>query len=151
MSNDGQETKLALIYQQHCEDFRSLNNIFWRVPILAMAITGGLGFAIGTFNLNPVIQQALLYFVALCNVGFIIILWRLRVSVMESLLAQICEYEGRAKSGSPFRVMSVFAIIMGVAASFAFYAAVHHETVLAPKPPKSSLLPLRSATASAQR
>jgi len=125
--------KEQIIYQQQCEDFRSLNNIFWRVPLLAMTITGGIGFAIGTVSFNPVVQKALLYFIALCDIGFVIILWRLRVSVMDRLLTEICQFEGRKKDAYPYRVMAVFALILGLAAFFSIYAAWNYDQLIAPK------------------
>lgn len=80
--------KEEFVYNQNCQDFRSLNEIMWRVPILAMSLTGGLGIAIATFDLSNPARQALLVFAGLGNVIFILVLFRLR-SVMDRLLMNI--------------------------------------------------------------
>lgn len=35
--------KETVIYGQKCQDIRSLNEILWRVPVIVITITGGLG------------------------------------------------------------------------------------------------------------
>jgi hypothetical protein len=39
-----------LCYEQNCEQMRSLNQIMWQVPIIAMTLTGGLWRAVATLN-----------------------------------------------------------------------------------------------------
>jgi hypothetical protein len=120
------------IYEQWCEDFRNINNIFWRVPFIAMTLTGGIVFGIGTIHFSPVVQTALLLFLALCNLCFIVIVWRLRVGVMEPMLRNIYRYEGRTKPPISYGVVITFTVLFGITTFGAGYGAVNRDLLFSP-------------------
>ncbi|MEL6654335.1 MAG: hypothetical protein AAFQ87_26395, partial [Bacteroidota bacterium] len=91
-----EEEKWGRIYDQWCEDFRSLQTVFWRVPFFAMTITGGVGAAVVAFDGAIEIKRILLFFIGACNVILILIAWRVR-DIMEGLLVKIFLYEGLEK------------------------------------------------------
>jgi hypothetical protein len=115
------------IYAQLCDEFRSLNNIFWRVPILAMSLNGGVGFALGSIRLSPQMQTALLIFMFLCNVCFIFILWRLRMQVMQEVLNRIAEMEHRHPRRPHFHIVYVFMLVLATAGSFSLVSIFYRE------------------------
>jgi hypothetical protein len=123
-------------YEQACEDFRSLNKIFWQIPILAMTLNGSVGFALGSIKVSSSLQYALLLFVFICDLCFMYMLWRLRAQVMEDLLVHIRALEGRKQRRKSLRVLYVFLIVFGIAAGYAFYVA-HNLQVLVPENPPS--------------
>jgi hypothetical protein len=125
-------TKLE-IYKQLCEEFRSLNSIFWRIPTIAMTLNGGVGLALGSVRLTPAMQTALLVFVATCNFSFILILLRLRMQVMEDILRRIGELEHRSKKPGRYRVMMVFTFLLFVAGTFSLSAALFFRETLLPQ------------------
>ena len=47
-------------YEQNYQQFRSLNQIMWQIPILAMTLTGGLWFGVSTLDDNPLLVTVLL-------------------------------------------------------------------------------------------
>ena len=125
-----EETKKQAIYEQNCEDFRSLNRIMWGVPILAMTLTGGLGAAIGTFDLSSPARSALLGFAGLANFILIVVLFRLR-SIMDRLLGVIHVYQGtQHKKG--FFVVKMFSIILLVGGVGCVAVAVWVDEVFPP-------------------
>lgn len=101
------DEKEQLIFTQWCEDFRALQSVFWRIPFFAMTITGGLGAAILAFDGAPDIKRYLLVFIALCNVSFMFMGWRVR-KTMETLLVKILQFEGIDKPVSGFLVLKLF-------------------------------------------
>jgi hypothetical protein len=80
---------IDVLYEQWCEDFRSINDIFWRLPTIAMTVTGGVAVAIGSLQLTDFTVKSLLLFGSLCNVFLIFAAWRLRRGVMSELLSKI--------------------------------------------------------------
>ncbi len=118
------------IYKQLCEEFRSLNGIFWRVPTIAMTLNGGVALALGSVRLTHPMQVALLVFVGICNFSFILILWRLRMQVMESILDRIRELEHRPKPRGRFHIMFVFMALLFVAGTFSITAVFFRDTFL---------------------
>jgi|SRR4029077_10105107 len=121
------------IYKQLCEEFRSLNSIFWRIPTIAMTLNGGVGLALGSVRLTPAMQIALLVFVAFCNFSFVAILLRLRMQVMEEILQRIGELEHRPKKPGRYRVMTIFALLLIVAGTFSLSAAMFFRETLLPQ------------------
>ena len=116
-----------LVYEQTCEDFRSLNDIMWRVPIMVMTLTGGLGVAIATFDLSDPARRAISIFAAVINIAFIGVLIRLRI-VMQKLLQRIHAYQGTT-SGNGFIVVGIFSLMLAVAASGSLYFAWNADDV----------------------
>lgn len=121
------------IYKQLCEEFRSLNSIFWRIPTIAMTLNGGVGLALGSVRLTPAMQIALLIFVAICNFSFVAILLRLRMQVMEEILQRIGELERRPKKPGRYRVMMIFVLLLVVAGTFSLSAALFFRENLLPQ------------------
>ena len=109
------------VYVQNCEDFRSLNNIMWRVPILVMSLTGGLLVAVATFELSDPARQGILVFAGLINLAFIVVLYRLRY-VMDRILKQIHAYQG-TKYQKGFRVVLTLSAILLISMLGSFYSA----------------------------
>ena len=77
-----------LCYEQNFEQFRSLNQIMWQVPVIAMTPTGGLWFGAASVGPMPGFQYLLLLLAALANLGLIVVLTRVRF-VMEAYLKAI--------------------------------------------------------------
>lgn len=65
-------------YAQNYEQFRSLNQIMWRVPVLAMTLTGGLWFGVSTILDRPLLVSVLLLTAVVGNLAFVAILFRFR-------------------------------------------------------------------------
>lgn len=78
-------------YEQNCETFRSLNNIMWQVPVIAMTLTGGLWYGVAGMDVSPAVQRALLLFSSVANVGLILVITRTR-AVMSAYLKRIREF-----------------------------------------------------------
>ena len=51
-------TKVA--YEQNYQQFRSLNQIMWQIPVLAMTLTGGLWYGVSTIDDDPLLVSILL-------------------------------------------------------------------------------------------
>lgn len=75
----------AEAYQQNYLQFRSLNQIMWQVPVLAMTLTGGLWFGVSRIPDSPLLVTVLLSTAIFGNLAFIAILLRFR-HVMECYL-----------------------------------------------------------------
>lgn len=118
--------KAQTIYEQNCEDFRSLNEIMWRLPVIVMTLTGGLWFGLATLNFSTAARIGLLLLAAGANVGFIVALYRLRF-IIGKLLDSIHAYQETPK-GSGYIVVSVFAVMMGATAVGSVFAACNFET-----------------------
>jgi len=87
LQNDKLERE-KLCYQQNFEQFRSLNQIMWQVPIIAMTLTGGLWFGATKAVEIKSAQIALLFLACIGNAGLIVVLRRTRY-VMEEYLNKI--------------------------------------------------------------
>lgn len=74
-----------VIYEQNAETFRSLNQLMWQIPLIAMTLTGGLWFGVSRSDTSPVLQLSLLGLAAVGNGVLIIVLGRLRYIMGEYL------------------------------------------------------------------
>lgn len=74
-------------YEQNYLQFRSLNQIMWQVPIIAMTLTGGLWFGAANVNNIQNFQYFLLFLAFFGNVGLILVLTRIRYVMGEYLNA----------------------------------------------------------------
>lgn len=119
------------IYEQNCEHFRSLNDIMWRVPILVMSLTGGLGIVVATFDLSDPTRRAILIFAGIINLAFILVLFRLR-NVIDLLLKEIHDYQN-TKHQRGFFVVRVLSSILLVGMLGSFYFAWNVSDVFRPK------------------
>lgn len=88
-------SRAATSYEQNFEQFRSLNQIMWQVPVIAMTLTGGLWFGAATVGDMPGFQYLLLILAALANFGLVIVLVRVRY-VMGEYLKAIKEFHPSA-------------------------------------------------------
>ena len=65
-------------YEQNYQQFRSLNQIMWQVPVLAMTLTGGLWFGVSKIDDNKLLTILLLLTAAVGNITLSLILYRFR-------------------------------------------------------------------------
>jgi hypothetical protein len=121
------------VYRERCAEFRSLNTIFWQIPLIMMTLNGGLWFALGSLELTTAGQRLVLIFAAVANTVFAVALIRLR-SVMGRLLAHIRLSEGDAKSRFSGTTVTGFVLLLGVAAAGALAASREPSAVLAKRP-----------------
>ncbi len=128
-------------YEQLAEDFRSLNQLFWRIPAIAMTVNGGVGVAVGSLNITESMQTVLFLFLVMCNIGFILITLRIRVHVMERLLSQMREMEGNKIASGSFSIAYIFAVFFIIAGLFSGWAAFNTPMLLNKKG-KESAVPL---------
>jgi hypothetical protein len=110
-------------YTQNYETFRDLNGHMWKIPMIAITITGGLLFGIGGDNTDKFIKICLLTFALVSNIGLILVLHRTRY-VMQLILEKINQYDIRYKIDSttgngllqkPKFVVKVFSFLLGSA------------------------------------
>lgn len=85
MDQEFERAKTA--YEQNFEQFRSLNQTMWQVPVIAMTLTGGLWFGAAQVGDMPGFQYLLLTLAALANLGLVLVLARVRYVMGEYLNA----------------------------------------------------------------
>lgn len=112
-----------VIFEQDCQEYRSLNGFLWQLPVIVSTLTGGLWFGATKVCDNQFIQWALLAFAGLANICFILILWRLRAGVMESILDRIALYQEYARPKRKYFMILLYTLLLLVAAGFSFTAA----------------------------
>ena len=78
-------SQLMTVYQQNVETFRSLNQLMWQIPLIAMTLTGGLWFGVSRSDTAPFLQLSLLGLAAVGNTVLIVVLGRLRYIMGEYL------------------------------------------------------------------
>lgn len=69
---------IAEAYEQNYLQFRSLNQIMWQIPVLAMTLTGGLWFGVSHLDSSPWLKAILLSTAFLGNVALWVVLQRFR-------------------------------------------------------------------------
>jgi len=111
-----------VIYEQRCEDFRSLNGFLWQSPLIIMSLTGGLWFAVASFALSDAARTMLLVFAGLANLLMIGALIRLRW-VMQSVLTDIRGYDKRHKVGGNYIIVGIFSLLLLMTAFGSFVAS----------------------------
>ncbi len=91
--NELMSDKNLLLYEQDGTHFRALNEILWRIPALAMTLTGGLWFGIATIDTQQyLIKIGMFLLSAAGNVAFMFAIWRLRIGVMERYLVRMSQF-----------------------------------------------------------
>ena len=110
------------VYEQLCNDFRSLNGFLWQTPLIFMTLTGGLWFAVASFDMTDDARSWLMLFAGLANLIMIAALYRLR-TVMQSLLDEIRRYDGRPAPGPNFFIVRCFSLLLLLAAAGSFAAS----------------------------
>ena len=119
--------KDSLIYQQSCEEFRSLNGFFWQIPIIMMTLNGGLWYSVASLDLSTSAQRGVLFFAAFANIVMVVGLWRIR-SVMQDLLSKIHQFQGTSLPGRSKIIQILFQALLLFAAVGAFAAAIEPES-----------------------
>jgi len=100
-----------VIYEQRCEDFRSLNGFLWQSPLIIMSLTGGLWFAVASFALSSSARSMLLIFAGLANLLMIGALVRLRW-IMQSVLSDIRGYDAKRRAGGNYIIVGIFSSLL---------------------------------------
>jgi len=111
----------AVIYDQRCQDFRSLNGFLWQSPLIIMTLTGGLWFAVASFDMSTGARSMLLIFAGLANLIMIGALVRLRL-VMQSVLTDIRKLDNLHKIKFDFTIVILFSLLLLMAAIGSFVA-----------------------------
>src|SRR5690348_559324 len=79
MAKTEQFERDKLCYEQNCQHMRSLVQIMWQVPMLAITLTGGLWYAVATIKgMDANARSALLMFSVITNIGLIFMINRVR-------------------------------------------------------------------------
>lgn len=113
-----------VIYEQRCQDFRSLNGILWQSPLIIMSLTGGLWFAVASFALSESGRTMLLIFAGLANVLMIGALIRLRF-VMQGVLRDIRAYDSKHAVGGSYIIVGIFSVLLAMTATGSFVVSCH--------------------------
>jgi len=89
-------------YEQNYQQFRSLNQIMWQIPVLAMTLTGGLWFGVSKIEDNPFLGSILLCTAVVGNLALSAVLYRFRF-VMRCYLDELKRAypEGFVDASSP--------------------------------------------------
>lgn len=112
------------VYEQRCEDFRSLNGILWQTPLIIMTLTGGLWFAVASFALSDAARSMLLFFACIANLLMIGALVRLRW-VMQQVLQDIRAYDGKPQTKGNYTIVGIFSALLLITAAVSAVAAFH--------------------------
>jgi hypothetical protein len=84
--------RAKLCYEQNCEAQRSLNQIMWQIPVIAMTLTGGLWYGVASLNTIDIpVKYGLLLFAVIADLLLILVILRVR-SVMAAYLQKIKEF-----------------------------------------------------------
>lgn len=113
-----------VIYEQRCEDFRSLNGFLWQSPLIIMTLTGGLWFAVASFAISNSARSMLLIFACLANLLLIGALIRLRW-VMQSVLRDIRAYDRKRLVGGNYIIVGIFSTLLLLTALGSLYTACY--------------------------
>lgn len=122
-----------IIYEQLCNDFRSLNGFLWQTPLIVMSLTGGLWFAVASFHLTASARSALLVFAAITNIVMIVALYRLRY-VMQRIQNEIRKHDGRPVIGPNYTIVTCFALLLLIAACGSIQASRAPSAFFSPAP-----------------
>lgn len=117
-----------VVYEQNVATFRSLNQLMWQIPLIAMTLTGGLWFGVSRPDTTPVFQFFLLGLAAAGNLVLIVVLIRLRYIMAEYLAWQEKFYPDGfvAAKGDHWlegtkTVRTMFQIMLGLAAGVSLF------------------------------
>lgn len=139
--------KEARIYEQNCQEFRSLNGFFWQVPLIMMTLNGGLWYSVASLDLSVTAQRGVLAFAGVANLVMAVALGRLR-DVMASLLVEIHAFQGTAAPGRARLIQYLFQGLMLFAAVGAFLAALNpqQQFIRQPEPKLAEIQPFLAPT-----
>lgn len=99
------------IYEQRCQDFRSLNGFLWQSPLIIMSLTGGLWFAVANFALSNTARSMLPVFACIANLLMIGALVQLRW-VMQLVLEDIRGYDGKRRTKGSYTIVNIFSAML---------------------------------------
>jgi hypothetical protein len=111
-----------VVYEQLCNDFRSLNGFLWQTPLIFMTLTGGLWFAVASFDLTSTARSWLLIFAGAANLLMIAALYRLRF-VMQGIMERIQKLDKRPDPRWNYFIVTCFALLLSTAAIGSFVAS----------------------------
>ncbi len=111
-----------VIFEQDCQDFRSLNGFLWQIPVIVSTLTGGLWFGVDKVAAGSFVRPALWLLACAVNLVFVIVLWRLRAGPMENLLDRIHAYQGVPRSGGKYTMIIMFTLLLLFSAALSFIA-----------------------------
>jgi len=114
--------RARVIFEQDCQEFRSLNSFLWQIPVLVSTLTGGLWFGASKVTDSFVVQSSLFLLAGVANITFIIVLWRLRKGVMEPLLTHIATYQGRDRNPGKYTMIWSFTALLVASSGLSFLA-----------------------------
>lgn len=77
-------------YAQHYNQFRDLNGHMWKIPMIALTLTGGLWLGVNTASGDTLVQALLLFLSGAANLILIIVLLRIR-HIMKCILEKLKE------------------------------------------------------------
>lgn len=100
-----------VIFEQDCQEFRSLNGFLWQIPVIVSTLTGGLWFGAGKID-DRFLQAALFLLAGCANLCFVVVLWRLRRGVMEPLLGRITDYQDRPRNAGKYTMIIMFSMLL---------------------------------------
>lgn len=123
-----------VIYEQLCNDFRSLNGFLWQTPLIFMTLTGGLWLAVASFELSLLARGWLLTFAGLSNLLMIAALYRLRY-VMQRMMARIQQLDGRPDPRMNYFIVTCFSLLLLMAAIGSFVASSDPAAYFTKAPP----------------
>lgn len=78
--------KFLASFSHNSETFRSLNQLMWQIPLIAMTLTGGLWFGVSKTESSKLFGACLLVIAILGNIGLVIALKRLRYVMSKYLI-----------------------------------------------------------------
>jgi len=107
-------------YQEHSKSFRALDQHLWKIPAIAMTLTGGLWFAVA--NINMAGKEWLLFLAAISDFGLILVLFRIRF-IMSRILEKLADFSAQwhvSATGPllwqrPLLMVVVYSILLAVA------------------------------------
>jgi hypothetical protein len=119
-------------YEQNYQQFRSLNQSMWQVPIIAMTLNGGLWFAAATLHSLDLFKGPLFFLAAVFNVSLIFVLVRVRY-VMEEYLKALKRFHPDGFVSAPGdrwyngsrTVMRAFSTALALSATCSLLASIY--------------------------
>ncbi len=118
-----------VIFEQDCQEFRSLNGFLWQIPVLVSTLTGGLWFGADKVASGSSVRPALWLLAFFVNVVFVVVLWRLRAGPMEALLDRIHAYQDVPRSRGKYTMISMFTVLLALSAVVSLIALLNEMGV----------------------
>lgn len=115
-------------FRENSEHIRSLNQIMWKIPLIAMTLTGGLWYAVATTPTLPrAAQIGLLFLAGIADLSLVLVLARVRY-VMEGYITKVRSFY---EAGHPDTqhcllrrgmVVSLFSLLLMISGIGSLYA-----------------------------